>query len=493
MKEKTNRGVLYAVIGMATLIVVIIGATYAYFSATVNSNGSNITGSTLDLSASTLSINAQRVVFDNSASSDGLVPAIFGDNVPNLQSKEYDEYSSITKFLETPEQSNAVGVSFDTTTMSTTEINRALSANCISNGYTGCHVWRITASSETGISEASILLDISLTSTVKDDWSYVVFKGTEVVSSNVTTSLTATSVTRNSSSSNLAGPIYSSPKTSTSFAGTLANTTDDIDIHHSSLTANTQEVYYLMVYINNTETSQNTGVNDETGTYNGTVSLNVAGGQVSISFNETDEYVYTWNTVLVEGLLFNRNPISNTITPYTYNNYSNAITYGSTNYGAGNYFLRSKLGSASWCAKENGVGDCTVYGQTQAECSSMLDYYGFDTTTYTCVATTATDVVTESYVGFIYNGNVYYLQGGIDESSLGTQPVYEANKAVLISAFGSSNCSVDASVNNYIYTFCSAGGLNAIAYSGGRVVADDGSTRCSVDLYGSSLCEVGFR
>ena len=45
MKEQKNngRGIFYGVIGVATLVVAIIGATFAYFTATAT-NSTNITG-----------------------------------------------------------------------------------------------------------------------------------------------------------------------------------------------------------------------------------------------------------------------------------------------------------------------------------------------------------------------------------------------------------------------------------------------------------------
>ena len=49
--ENNGRGVFYGVIGVATLIITIIGATFAYFSATTNSNVDAVTagGATITL------------------------------------------------------------------------------------------------------------------------------------------------------------------------------------------------------------------------------------------------------------------------------------------------------------------------------------------------------------------------------------------------------------------------------------------------------------
>ena len=56
MNENNNgRGLFYGVIGVATLIVAIIGATFAYFSVSANiANNSDIAGSTVELSETTI-------------------------------------------------------------------------------------------------------------------------------------------------------------------------------------------------------------------------------------------------------------------------------------------------------------------------------------------------------------------------------------------------------------------------------------------------------
>ena len=49
-RNKNGRGIFYGVIGVATLVVAIIGATFAYFTATVSSNGNEITGNAASVS-----------------------------------------------------------------------------------------------------------------------------------------------------------------------------------------------------------------------------------------------------------------------------------------------------------------------------------------------------------------------------------------------------------------------------------------------------------
>ena len=63
MNENNNgRGLFYGVIGVATLIVAIIGATFAYFSVSANiANNSDIAGSTVELSDTTITGTLTRV------------------------------------------------------------------------------------------------------------------------------------------------------------------------------------------------------------------------------------------------------------------------------------------------------------------------------------------------------------------------------------------------------------------------------------------------
>ena len=63
MNENNNgRGLFYGVIGVATLIVAIIGATFAYFSVNASiTNNNNIAGSTVDVNNTTITGTLTRV------------------------------------------------------------------------------------------------------------------------------------------------------------------------------------------------------------------------------------------------------------------------------------------------------------------------------------------------------------------------------------------------------------------------------------------------
>lgn len=229
--EENNRkgtGVFYAVVGVATLVVAIIGATFAYFSASAEATGDRITGSTENL-AGAFKVNVSKISFgtneERKVSSDNLVPT-------NIKSDSADN------------------------------INVALTGKCAASGYSACHVYKITASSTTTVPNVELRLD-TLTTEGKDKtaWKYVVYQGSDTTANTITMNTTA--------------------------FGTFNKGTDATSLIRSEgLNANTPVDYYLMIYIENAEASQNDGgVKDVTGTYSGTVTLTAQGGsEVSAQF-----------------------------------------------------------------------------------------------------------------------------------------------------------------------------------------------------------------
>lgn len=226
-ENRKGPGIFYAVVGVATLVVAIIGATFAYFSASASAKGSEIKGGTNDELASALSVKVTRVDYNAGATSDNLVPAKLDDTTPG-------------------------GVS------------KALAAKCVNSGYTGCHVYKIDANTTQTVNAASILLDLSVSATTKDNWKYLVYKGSDSAATEITTAATS-----------------------------LSNAAKQVDLHKgAALTAGTADTapsvtYYLMIYLAENEKPQNTTENDganETGQYTGTVTMNAAGGKVTASF-----------------------------------------------------------------------------------------------------------------------------------------------------------------------------------------------------------------
>ena len=98
--------------------------------------------------------------------------------------------------------------------------------------------------------------------------------------------------------------------------------------------------------------------------------------------------------------------------------------------------------------------------------------------------------IVASYVGFMFNDNVYYLRGAgatFNESEdvwNNDSPYYEENKAVLLNAFGSEMCLENT--DNYS-CYDPGSGFGAKAYTNGYVWAYD-SYECSVNIEGYPRC-----
>ena len=222
MENKNGQGIFYGVIGVATLVVAIIGATFAYFSASVSGNGSSVTGNTLDVTGTNLTLEVEKMSYDGvSGINPDLVPAV---------------------------------VTADETGWGTMLSNKCVDSTA---GYTGCHVYKITADTESAIARATITLTGTVTggATTTSNWKYVVYQGSK-------------------------DAITAGTATSGNFVGT------DTQLYSGALPTTSVE-RYLIVYLANTNSSQN-GVGDgatiETGTYNGTVTLKAEGGEVKATF-----------------------------------------------------------------------------------------------------------------------------------------------------------------------------------------------------------------
>ena len=77
MEESKKYQRFYLIIGIATLVVAVIGATFAYFSASVNGNGTPIAGNTLNVTGSNLTLQVDKITYSdipNTIKND-LVPA----------------------------------------------------------------------------------------------------------------------------------------------------------------------------------------------------------------------------------------------------------------------------------------------------------------------------------------------------------------------------------------------------------------------------------
>ena len=253
MEEKKGQGTLYLVIGIATLVVAIIGATFAYFSAQASSTD-KIQGGTNDVGTS-LNLTVDRVLFGAEAS----------DNYNNLVPAQL--------------------------TLTNEGIAKVVNNKCVASGYTGCHLYKITATSNQDLPAADLLLQSFKTESVTDTsaWKFVVFTADEATSEAGTTYTVKSLVTGTDAAQDF----------KTSDAIKDAKTAPyGYNIHKSEqgtsagMTANTAYNYYLLIYLADNDQIQNPGAEDTgnqqysaTGTYSGSVVLNAAGGKVVANFN----------------------------------------------------------------------------------------------------------------------------------------------------------------------------------------------------------------
>ena len=255
MEENKKGSTLYVVLGVATLVVAIIGATFAYFSASASVGGDTIQGGTSDV-GNALSIKVDRVLFgaekDGTGAYSNLVPAVID--------------------------------------VDATGIAKAVNGKCVSKGYTGCHLYKITATTQQDLAAANILLhsfDVTGTGTIdKESWKFVVFTGTEATEGeegSQTTTYTVSSIIGNAAQS---------------FTGDAAQVPTEADANlgyniNSGLgLTKGDHVYYLLVYLANKENNiqnptDNTNEHNAVGTYSGSIAFNAAGGKVVANFSSS--------------------------------------------------------------------------------------------------------------------------------------------------------------------------------------------------------------
>ena len=248
-------------------------------------------------------------------------------------------------------------------------------------------------------------------------------------------------------------------------------------------TSTTTETYYLWVWLDSAETNSNT-MNQS---FNIELGGNCTDSAPVYTANIYDSQVQGWNSVWIG------QPIPSSITEKFYDPNGAAQAMNSLKVAGGNttdypFFLKHKIGNGTlWCATYDSDSYC-VY-QTQAECNSkVVDDWGSE---YTCVQNNVTNGVSESYVGFVVTSTMatnnpgmtvgtYYLKGGDNGRA------YNENKAILLTAFGSSYCTDYSSLFS-----CSVSGLAASADSNGNVNAyGTAGSNCSVNDGGGSSCDI---
>ena len=164
-------------------------------------------------------------------------------------------------------------------------------------------------------------MNLDITSvTDKNDWAYVVYTGSDTSASTIVSK----------------GTIISS------FPSDIAT----IDIHSGAgLTANTNKVYYVMVYLNNANSAQNDGVTsgttNATGAYNGTVTLSVMDGEISTNLHDILPSGYTRLSYIQNS---GSQYIDTGVVPTE--NFSYYIKYKDVSASGSNYVMASRNGTS---------------------------------------------------------------------------------------------------------------------------------------------------
>ena len=247
--NRKGPGIFYAVVGVATLVVAIIWATFAYFSASTQTEYNNpIAGETYDELSEALSLTVTRLDEETvTATSDDLVPT---------------------------DLDGSIG----------TQITNAVTANCEANGYTGCHLYKIVATTSQTVQNASILLDsLTVTATDATDWMYSIFTASD-------DQATGAALAKNAAGN---AALDDANSTFAAYANKYGSYDSlGFDMHdNKTLTSTDGATYYLLIYLSDDGESQNDSTNNadnlSTGSYSGTVSLTAgaAGGKVTASFN----------------------------------------------------------------------------------------------------------------------------------------------------------------------------------------------------------------
>lgn len=296
MKEERNnngRGIFYGVIGVATLIVAIIGATFAYFTAT-QSNNNTITGNAAAITFS-LAVNKVTTV-DNEKGmipmTDAMVEAAVTASTPcqddngnavcqiykitvtngGTASMFLDGYVNLTGGLATSESTT-------TTTMRWAQVINTGTSESPTYAMTGNHVIATNGSTSsnssitwTGATGAtSALNSLPATDLAQTTGTYTFLGNTyDRISNNyVRTSVVdngTTQYTRGDTMDALVYNQYLNPMNSTGASSDL----------------------YIVVWLHETETNQNPTANTSEGTnfFSGTVLFNSGGGgEVSATFS----------------------------------------------------------------------------------------------------------------------------------------------------------------------------------------------------------------
>lgn len=164
MENKNGRGIFYGVIGVATLVVAIIGATFAYFTATANTSATPVTatGGTVSLTATSTAqkMSTKMIPLDvenaNFAKGGFVGDAATTTGAGDCHDKRGNEICSVfTVTLANPsDSSQKIFTTFVPTANTFTNLYMAIFKGTIANVNASTAGWNVATANEKAIADA---------------------------------------------------------------------------------------------------------------------------------------------------------------------------------------------------------------------------------------------------------------------------------------------------------------------------------------------------
>ena len=250
--ENNGRGIFYGVIGVATLVVAIIGATFAYFSAATGSNN-NITAGGASISLGWNEVNTG-LKSDLVPVESGLTTgkSLSGSNFDQTTVSGYNAQTAATTFAKSP----VIGMSKCKDT----------------NGNNICSMYQFTVKNESTNADQQIYASLTPSEMTAENMYFAIFKGTETdITGTGKDGYAVTGAGKNTKQAQLGELVVPA----TLLTGT---TTVPLTNLNQLLVRQTSETYTVIVWIEEVGTTQKQG-----GTFYGKINFTTENGGMGVT------------------------------------------------------------------------------------------------------------------------------------------------------------------------------------------------------------------
>ena len=436
MKDN-NKKIIIAIIAVATIIVAIIGATFAFFSASGGSANNAITANATTLSNLGFTSSHSKIATN-------LVPV-------SSESPYFSRYPGIAASGEhscLDDLGNQICSIYEFTVTNTASVAQTIYVSFVPSENTFDNMY--FAAFNTSVASAN----------------YVVATGSSGSGSNFV--LTPQTTSGNSTLGHQATKL-------------TKNSTAPIDMPGLSTSLGVGEsiTYTILVWLQETGVTQNT---EQGGSFKAGVNVTTGGNSTGVTgvmggSNSSSIYVYTRSDAKFGDSIDDLGEF-----------YSTANSLQELPI----YIKHRVSGTMKWCDVENDTGIVYDCFNTELECNNFLQTENY-VATDTCLQQFVGDTIEESYVEFLITpemasstsgaiAGTYALKGGDGGAS------YETNIAILTNAFGESNCT-ERYESDYNIFECRISGMEADAKDNGEVSAwNRVAWSCYVGEAGNSWC-----